>query len=37
MFSDWDGGGRIYIRQLYPLPLTITASIPMLEVGDDDE
>jgi len=35
--SDWEGGGRVYLRQPDPLPLTVTAIIPHLEVGDEDE
>jgi len=34
---DWDGGGRVFIRQVNPLPLTITAIIPYLDIGDEAE
>lgn len=39
IFSDWSGGGRILIRQVYPLPITLTAVVPFLDlgVGDDDD
>lgn len=32
--SDWNDNGRVFIRQLYPLPVTVLAVIPEMEVGD---
>ena len=32
--SQWDTGGRIAIRQRYPLPMTILAVIPDVTIGD---
>jgi hypothetical protein len=33
--SDWNGGGRVFLRQIYPLPLTITAIVLDLDIGSD--
>lgn len=35
--SDWETNGRIYMRQVDPLPITISAVMPDLDVGDDEE
>lgn len=35
--SDWETGGRICMRQIHPLPMTILAVVPFLDVGDEDE
>jgi len=35
--ADWNGGGRAFLRQIYPLPMTVSALIPYLDVGDTDE
>lgn len=37
IYSDWSKQGRVFMRQIYPLPLTLTAHIPFIEEGDDDE
>jgi len=34
--SDWSTGGRMFLRQIHPLPITITAIIPNLEIGDTE-
>ena len=36
LFPDWEAKGRVYIRQIYPLPMTITAIVPDLDIGDDE-
>ena len=33
---DWNTNGRIFIRQPFPLPMTILAIIPEVVVGDED-
>ncbi len=35
--SDWSDGGRMFLRQIHPLPVTVTAIIPELDVGDDGD
>jgi len=37
IFSDWASQGKVFIRQIYPLPMTISAIMPNIEEGDDDE
>lgn len=37
LFGDWEGGGRVFIRQIYPLPITLTALVPFLDLGDEDD
>lgn len=32
---DWNSHGRIFIRQRYPLPITVLAVIPVIEIGED--
>lgn len=32
--TDWNSNGRIWVRQKHPLPVTLLASIPDVEVGD---
>jgi len=34
--SEWNSNGRVVLRQPYPLPMTILAIIPELQVGDGD-
>lgn len=35
--SNWGKNGRVKIRQLDPLPLSVLAVIPRLTVGDSDD
>jgi hypothetical protein len=37
VFSDWDSGGRLLLRQIYPLPITVTAIMPQIDLGDEGE
>ena len=32
---DWNSNGRLFLRQPYPLPLTVLAIIPDIDVGSD--
>ena len=32
--TEWNKGGRLFIRQSYPLPCTILALVPEVSVGD---
>jgi hypothetical protein len=32
--TEWNRGGRLFVRQIYPLPLTILALVPEVTVGD---
>jgi hypothetical protein len=32
---DWNSNGRVFMRQPYPLPMTILAVIPDIDVGDN--
>ena len=32
--TEWNRGGRLFIRQSYPLPCTILAVVPEVSVGD---
>jgi hypothetical protein len=34
--SSWDSNGRLLLRQPYPLPMTILAVVPDIEVGDNE-
>lgn len=34
LFTNWDNGGRITLRQINPLPVTLTGAIPLLDIGD---
>ncbi len=34
MSSDWEADNQIHIRQLYPLPMTILALVPNIEIED---
>lgn len=36
LFPDWQSKGQVFLRQVYPLPMTITAVISDLDVGDDE-
>ena len=31
---DWGSNGRLFIRQIFPLPMTILAVIPKLDIGE---
>ena len=31
---DWASNGRLFIRQIFPLPMTILAVIPKLDIGE---
>ena len=31
---SWNANGRVFVRQSYPLPATVVAIIPRLEVGE---
>ena len=35
--ASWDDKGRIYLRQRDPLPVTLLAVLPDVDVGDDDD
>jgi hypothetical protein len=35
LYSDWNEDGSIYIRQKYPLPMTLLYILPHFETGDD--
>lgn len=35
--SDWKSGGRVFIRVMDPLPISLTANIPFVDIGDTDE
>lgn len=37
IYSDWSSQGKVYMRQIWPLPMTLTAHIPFIDEGDDDE
>jgi hypothetical protein len=32
--TEWQSGGRLVVRQTYPLPVSILAIIPEVSVGD---
>ena len=32
--TEWNRGGRLFVRQSYPLPCTILAIVPEVSVGD---
>jgi hypothetical protein len=32
--TEWNRGGRLFIRQSYPLPCTVLAIVPEVSVGD---
>ena len=35
--SNWKSGGRVFIRVMDPLPISLTANIPFVDIGDTDE
>jgi len=36
LLSEWNTNGRVWMRQRYPLPMTVLASVPDIQVGDED-
>ena len=35
LYPDYNTNGRLTVRQIYPLPMTVLAIIPDIDVGDD--